>query len=109
MKETVIKLISLSLVAVFAIFFGSASAKSQCKSLDQKACFKAPDCTWVKGYTTAKGVKVSAYCRSKGGKKKTLKQNAKKSSYKTATQTKGSRAAFPKTSKTSSATTSQAR
>jgi hypothetical protein len=64
---------SAMLVAV-----GSASA-SACKGLEQAACGKKSDCTWVEGYKRKDGAKVSGYCRTKsGGSKKTSANDTKK-------------------------------
>ena len=46
-------------------------AQSACKGLEKAPCEKKEACTWVDGYTRKDGAKVSAYCRAKGGKKKT--------------------------------------
>ena len=59
-----------SLVAVgcaLALGSGSALAESACKGLEQAACEKAADCTWVGAYERKDGKHVSGYCRGKGG------------------------------------------
>lgn len=43
----------------------SASAASQCKGLDIKACDAQASCTWIKSYQTKKGSTINAYCRTK--------------------------------------------
>ncbi|HFD13072.1 MAG TPA: chromosome partitioning protein ParB [Crenotrichaceae bacterium] len=57
----------------------TATAKSACKELSKNACGNSNSCSWTKGYTTKKGVKVSSYCRNKPGKKKAKKVKSSKS------------------------------
>ncbi len=52
-------------------------AASSCKGLEQNDCKRKENCVWVNAYTRKDGVKVSGYCRAKGGKKST--SSAKKS------------------------------
>lgn len=52
-------------------------AASSCKGLEKNACERKESCTWVNAYTRKDGIKVSGYCRAKGGKKST--SSAKKS------------------------------
>ena len=42
------------------------SLAAECKGMKKSKCEKASQCTYVKGYTTKSGTKVSAYCRNKG-------------------------------------------
>ena len=73
--------IAAAFVAASAMLFavGSASA-SACKGLEQAACGKKSDCTWVEGYQRKDGAKISGYCRAKsGGSKKTSTDHMKKS------------------------------
>ena len=81
MKEGLIR----ATILIALLLPGLALAKSNCKSLEQKACLKATNCIWVKGYTTRKGIKVSPYCRGKGGKK-TAKTKAQANSAKKTTK-----------------------
>jgi hypothetical protein len=71
-----------ALIAASALTLGvgSAQAASACKGLDQGACGKKSDCTWVGGYTRKDGAKVSGYCRTKssGGSKKSSTETKKK-------------------------------
>jgi len=76
-----------TLVSVLLVFFlaqGTASAAS-CKGLSKSKCGANSSCSWVGGYTTKKGVKVSAFCRNKpgsGSTKAKKKSVAKKSATK---------------------------
>ncbi len=67
-----IVLLQVSLVSV-------ASAKSSCKDLSKNKCSSSNSCSWTQGYTTKKGVKVSSYCRTKPGVKKSKKKQSAKS------------------------------
>jgi hypothetical protein len=71
----------LAALLLITLFLASPPvlAESKCKSLDQKRCLKTSGCTWVKGYTTTKGIKVSSYCRSTAKKKKKGGSNSSKS------------------------------
>ncbi|CCQ75577.1 exported protein of unknown function [Magnetospira sp. QH-2] len=72
------------------------AANSACKGLSSSACGSKSACTWVDGYTTKKGTKVSAYCRAKGskgtGKAKGLTSESKKSTDKKTKKVKKSKA-----------------
>ena len=50
-----------------ALALGStaAVAESACQGLEQGACEKKADCSWVGGYEKKDGKQVSGYCRSK--------------------------------------------
>jgi hypothetical protein len=37
---------------------------AECKGMKQSKCESAKNCTYVKGYKTKTGTKVSAYCRN---------------------------------------------
>ncbi|MCB1929535.1 MAG: hypothetical protein KDH17_16070 [Rhodocyclaceae bacterium] len=50
-------------------------AASSCKGLEKGRCGSSSSCTWVDSYTTKKGNKVDAYCRSKGGDKSSSKKS----------------------------------
>ena len=71
-----------------AVFGFDVAAQSACKGLSNSQCGGNQNCTWVSGFTRRDGVKVSSYCRAKGGgeskkssqgKKSDLKKEAKKS------------------------------
>ncbi len=42
---------------------------AECKGMEKSSCERQDSCTWVDGYERKDGVKVSPYCRNKGGKK----------------------------------------
>ncbi len=82
----------LSVLLVFFLAQGSVSAAS-CKGLSKSKCGGNSSCSWVGGYTTKKGVKVSAFCRNKPGSgtsKAKKKSVAKKSATKKKTSSKSS-------------------
>lgn len=58
------------IVFVFAVALCANAAESECKGLKQQACEGQAGCSWVRGYTTSKGVQVSAFCRRKPVRKK---------------------------------------
>ena len=68
---------SIFLTLSILLFSGNIFAKS-CKEMSKSTCTTASSCTWVKGYTTKKGNKVSAYCRNKASKKAVSKKMDKK-------------------------------
>jgi uncharacterized membrane protein YgcG len=41
----------------------------ECKDMEKLQCERNDNCTWVDGYQRKDGVKVAAYCRSKGKRK----------------------------------------
>jgi len=53
---------------------------AECKGMEKAACEKQDSCTWVDGYQRGDGVKVSGYCRSKGGKKSSSSSSSTDSS-----------------------------
>ena len=59
-------------IALFGLAVGLAgsalAADSACKGVSKSQCVSKDSCSWVEGYTTKKGVKVSAYCRAKSAK-----------------------------------------
>lgn len=56
---------------VLLLSLSQAQAAPVCKEIDIKSqCTLNSNCSWVNSYTTKKGNKISAYCRKKGGKKK---------------------------------------
>jgi hypothetical protein len=79
MKEYLDKPLAALLLITLFLASPLLLAESKCKSLEQKRCLKTSGCTWVKGYTTAKGTKVSSYCRSTAKKKKKSGSNSSKS------------------------------
>lgn len=73
-----------TLLSVLLMFFLTQSPVSaaSCKDLSKSRCGASSSCSWVGGYTTKKGVKVSSFCRSKpgsGATKAKKKSVAKKS------------------------------
>ena len=54
------------------------SLAAECKGMQKSKCEKASQCTYVKGYTTKSGTKVSSYCRNKG-KSSSQKSSSKQS------------------------------
>ncbi len=65
-------LISRSLIVTAALLLGATTPAmaAECKGMEKNSCERNESrCTWVNGYTRGDGVKVSGYCRSKGGKK----------------------------------------
>ena len=60
---------SIALLGLAVGLSGSAlAADSACKGISKSQCASKDSCSWVEGYTTKKGVKVSAYCRVKSSK-----------------------------------------
>lgn len=80
-----VKTRNLSSIITLALFVGlgmtatAAGAANDCKGLSQSQCDKAGACSWIKGYTTKKGVTVDSYCRAKP-KSKTKSDKAKSTS-----------------------------
>lgn len=64
---------SRSVTAIAAALLLGASTQAmavECKGMEKKTCERnESQCTWVSGYSRDDGVKVSGYCRGKGGKK----------------------------------------
>lgn len=72
-------LIRICLIVLLQVsLLSTASAKSSCKDLSKTQCGNSSSCSWTQGYTTKKGVKVSSYCRSKPGVKKSKKKQSAK-------------------------------
>lgn len=44
-------------------------AASACKGLQEQACGKTAECSWVDPYTRKDGVQVAGHCRTKPAKK----------------------------------------
>ena len=61
-------LAALAVALLVALGGNPAIAESACKGLEQSACGKKADCSWVKGYTRKDGVNVSGHCRTKNAK-----------------------------------------
>jgi len=62
---------SLALLVSLIIGISGNAQAATCKGLSRASCETSTSCSWVKGYTTKSGSKVSAYCRSKSGKSTT--------------------------------------
>ena len=78
----------LSLALLLALSFagmGSALAANACKGLSQSKCGSSSSCSWVDGYTTKKGTKVSSYCRAKSSKSKGAGESNKSDKAKSST------------------------
>lgn len=77
------------MLALCSVVFGTdVTAQSVCKGLANSQCGNNQSCTWVSGFTRRDGVKVSSYCRAKGGdgnkksskgEKRDMKKKAKNS------------------------------
>ncbi|MCB1894593.1 MAG: chromosome partitioning protein ParB [Zoogloeaceae bacterium] len=80
MKQVRIKQFAIAALAAAGLTLTTPSlAASSCKGLEKSRCASSSSCTWVDSYTTQKGNKVAAYCRSKGGDKSGAKSSSKKS------------------------------
>lgn len=66
-------------VAALLLFIGNSAAlaASSCKGLAKSKCESSSSCSWVSGYTTEKGKKTAAYCRTKSGTGKSSKSSEK--------------------------------
>ena len=64
-------IIFVTLAAAFTVLplSQSASAASQCKGLEIKACGAESGFSWINSYKTKKGKTINAYCRTKPVKK----------------------------------------
>ena len=60
----------LAATLILAATTAPAGAASACKGLEKRQCESKSECTWTSGYTRKDGVKVSAYCKSVGKRKK---------------------------------------
>jgi hypothetical protein len=67
-----------ALFTLLTVICVPAHASKACKGLSQAACSKKSDCSWVKSYKTKTGSQVSAYCRTKSGKKSSAKAKTNK-------------------------------
>ncbi len=62
------RIVSGAVFAVLAVSFFYASSPAvaaDCTERTKTSCERSTTCTWVKGYETSTGVRVSSYCRSK--------------------------------------------
>ena len=84
--QTLVSAVTLSFVLIAA----PAVYAKACKGLSKTACSNSNSCSWTKGYTTKKGVKVDSYCRNKPGKKASKKSasSQKKETKKSSSNTK---------------------
>ncbi len=57
-----------------------AQAASVCKDKPHTSCERDSRCTWVKGYTTKSGNRVSAYCRKKSSSSRSSSSSSSSSS-----------------------------
>ncbi|MCB1193307.1 MAG: hypothetical protein H7A23_14640 [Leptospiraceae bacterium] len=62
-----LKLLFVSSLAFF-FSFGTISADSACKGLEESACKGDSKCTWVQGHKRKDGAAVKGHCRSKATK-----------------------------------------
>ncbi len=93
----IVSALASSIALLLFVSSSAALAASPCKGLAKGKCESSASCSWVSGYTTDKGKKISAYCRAKSGK-------SSKSSAKTSKKTDTSKKADKKTSKSSKET-----
>lgn len=79
----------LSIVGAVSLALAVPSAgAAECKEMSQSQCEKSSSCSYVKGYKTKTGTKVDAYCRNKGGKKKSSSSKGSKDSSKSKSSSK---------------------
>lgn len=78
----------LLLSSLLALSSGQAMAAKACKELSKNQCESSTSCSFVKGYTTKTGTKVSAHCRNKPGAKKAKKDTKKTDSKASASKQK---------------------
>ncbi len=67
---------SLAMLALSG-FVAAEEAGGACKGLAKDACDKAPNCSWVSGYTTKAGKTVEALCRNKATAKEAAAEGKK--------------------------------
>jgi len=83
-KMTTVSLSTVFTSILFLFFLSHAPVDAAaCKGLSKSKCAAKSACSWVSGYTTKKGAKVSAFCRNKpgsGSTKAKKKSNSAKSS-----------------------------
>jgi hypothetical protein len=70
----------LALGSTLVLASQSSLFAAECKGMEKAACESQDSCTWVDGYQRGDGVKVSGYCRSKGGKKSSSSSSSSVSS-----------------------------
>lgn len=83
MTKGPIALGTLATAVALALSGAGVHAESACKGIEQAACEKAAECTWVAGYTRQDGNKVAGYCRTKsspGGTTASPQEDVKKPS-----------------------------
>jgi len=74
---TLTRRILQTLALSLCLLSSGTTMAAECKGMKKSKCENASQCTYVKGYTTKSGTKVSAYCRNKG--KSSSKSSSKKS------------------------------
>jgi hypothetical protein len=84
MATRLILLLSLSLWTL-----NPALAGNSCKGLSKSTCEGSASCSWVSGYTTKDGAKVSAYCRAKARKSSGTGSKTSKGKTQTSKTSKG--------------------
>jgi len=64
---------SVATVILFSLLNTQAFAASSCKGLSSSACSDNTQCHWVDGYKRKDGKAVSAHCRTKPKRSKSVK------------------------------------
>jgi len=65
----ILKKMLVPMVGVLMVVLGFPTlAQAECKGMSKSACEKSSQCSYVKGYSTKSGSKISAYCRNKAKK-----------------------------------------
>jgi hypothetical protein len=73
-------LTTLGLAGTLMLASQSPLLAAECKGMEKAACERQDSCTWVDSYQRKDGVKVSGYCRGKGGKKSSSSSSSSDSS-----------------------------
>ena len=71
------KIFLYSIFLIVLILSNNSFAKS-CKGMSKSSCNNSASCSWINGYKTKSGSKISSYCRNKANKNKTTKNSTKK-------------------------------
>ena len=91
MKSGINRIAALSLsmtLGLASLLPGASLAESQCKGLENQACERKADCSWVDGYKRKDGKQVSSYCRATSKQSTTTSSTTKKDTKKSADKKK---------------------